>query len=167
MDIVYVNDAREPAAGFAGLYSAYERDVWRFALALSGDATLADDLTAEAFLRVWQAGGELRVRTAKPYLLAIVRNLYLKELRRRSRRAPLEETLAARGVDFQVRQRAQRAVAALQELPEADRTALLLHGEHGLSYTELAEVMGSTEGAVRVRVHRARARLKDLMEAPR
>jgi RNA polymerase sigma-70 factor (ECF subfamily) len=159
-----VQDVDAPATGFTELYATCARDVWRYALSLSGDTAAADDLTAEAFLRVWEARAGLRVATAKAYLLAIVRNLYRREWHRNVRRQPLDESLAACGVDYVTRERAHQAIAALQQLPEHDRSALLLRAEHGLGYSEIAAILGSTEGAVRVQVHRARERLSALME---
>jgi DNA-directed RNA polymerase specialized sigma24 family protein len=48
-------DVAAPLVDFAGLYREYALDVRRFALYLSGDATLADDLVSEVFVRVWTA----------------------------------------------------------------------------------------------------------------
>ena len=52
-----------------------------------------------------------------------------------------------------------RALAALAELPETDRTALLLRADEALSYEDIASILGITTVAARVKVHRARARL--------
>src|SRR6266567_519846 len=52
---------------------------------------------------------------------------------------------------------------ALQELPDPMRTAVVLKDVYGLSCQEIAELDGTTEGAVKVRLHRARRRLKDLL----
>ena len=62
-------------------------DVYRFALYLSGDPSLADDITSETFIRVWSSPEPVRLATVKAYLLTIARNLYLME-RRRSLRTP-------------------------------------------------------------------------------
>jgi RNA polymerase sigma-70 factor (ECF subfamily) len=166
-DIVYVQDAASTVEGFSELYSRHARDVWRYALGLSGDPSTADDLTAEAFARIWEARGELRVATAKAYLLAIVRNLFLSQWRRASRQTALDESLAERGVDFEARERAAQMLRALQHLTPQERSLLLLRAEEGLSYAEMAEITGATEGALRLAVHRARARLKELMEVKR
>ena len=60
-------------ASFTELYSRYARDVYRFALYLSGDSKLAEDITSETFLRVWVTDTPIRLETVKPWLLTIVR----------------------------------------------------------------------------------------------
>src|SRR5437660_1023762 len=61
-------------AGFHDLWVAHARDVHRFAVYLSGNSTLADDLTSEAFLRVWDAWDRVAFPTVRSYLFATVRN---------------------------------------------------------------------------------------------
>ena len=78
------------AASFHDLWVAHARHVHRFALYLSGDRAMADDLTSEAFLRIWDAWDRVAFPTVRSYLFATVRNLYLHQLRR-SRR---EDSLA-------------------------------------------------------------------------
>src|SRR4051795_12510572 len=77
--------------GFHELYESYSRDVYRFALYLSGDPALADDITSETFIRVWSSPEPIRLATVKAYLLTIARNLWLMERRRRLRRPRLDE----------------------------------------------------------------------------
>ncbi|MBI3473520.1 MAG: hypothetical protein HY013_19365 [Candidatus Solibacter usitatus] len=83
--------------GFHELYEKYARDVYRFALYLSGDPALADDVTSETFVRVWSSPEPVRLATVKAYLLTIARNLCLMERRRSSRRQSLDETIADSG----------------------------------------------------------------------
>jgi RNA polymerase sigma-70 factor, ECF subfamily len=68
------------------------RDVYRFALYMSGDPALADDVTSETFIRVWSSPEPVRLATVKPYLLTIARNLCLMERRRSQRRQSLDVT---------------------------------------------------------------------------
>src|SRR5215831_17845505 len=83
--------------GFHELYERYSRDVYRFALYLSGDPALADDVTSETFIRIWSAPEPVRMATVKAYLLTIARNLWLMERRRSSRREGLDETIPDSG----------------------------------------------------------------------
>ena len=66
-----------PMTRFHELYEKYSRDVYRFALYLSGDPALADDVTSETFVRVWSSPEPVRLATVKAYLLSIARNLWL------------------------------------------------------------------------------------------
>lgn len=148
---------------FSELYQAYSSDVRRFALFLSGNPAVADNLVSETFIRLWHARERLDLATVKAYLLAIARNLFLEDRRRRSRRAELDErqpdrrpgpeAIAAGRIELQV------VLAALQALPEADRAAVLLRADGKLSYEDIGAVLGITPAAARVKVHRARVKL--------
>src|SRR5262245_45132738 len=153
-------------ASFEALWRRHADDVRRFAFALAGDAALADDLTAETFLRCWTArdrSGQDEVTSVKGYLFAIARNLFLKG-RERARR---NEPIAAEPPDE--RPSPERRAAARAELenvrigwhllPEADRAALAMRSFDGLAYEEIARVLSITPGAARVKVHRARLAL--------
>ena len=148
---------------FATLYRNHADDVFRYAFYLCGDRATAEDIVSETFVRVWGARERVELKTVRGYLLAIARNQYLQGLRRSRRNAGLSDGLAdpapaadeAREVQGELR----RVLALLQTLPEIGRSALLLRAEENLSYEEIAAALGLTPGAVRVRVHRARARL--------
>ena len=62
---------------FHELYDRYSRDVYRFALYLSGDPALADDIASETFIKLWSSPEPVRFATVKAYLLTIARNLWL------------------------------------------------------------------------------------------
>ena len=148
---------------FSELYRAHAGDVHRFALFLSGDAALADDIVSETFIRLWHARGRVDLTTVKGYLLAIARNLFLAERRRASRMTTLDERALDNRPGPERRAHAhielQTALAALQTLPEIDRAAVLLRAEEGLSYEEVAAALGISPVAARVKVHRARLKL--------
>jgi RNA polymerase sigma-70 factor (ECF subfamily) len=154
-----------PLIEFAGLYAAHSRDVRRFALFLSGDAALADDLVSEAFVRVWTARDRVELATVRSYLFAIVRNLFLHDVRAHRRHAPLDERMADNHPDPEHRASdrsdLQVVIAALAQLPEIDRAALLMRADESVSYEEIAAVLGLTSVAARVKVHRARLKLAE------
>lgn len=152
------------ATDFSSIYERHARDVHRFALYLSGDRATADDITAETFVRLWTAPGEIRTATVKAYLLTIARNLYLTDLRRVRRLTELTDSTptAAPGPERLaiVKDEARRVLHALSRLPETDRAALLLHVQNELPYRDIASMLGLTVAAVKVKVHRARVRLR-------
>lgn len=160
---------------FATLYADHARDVHRFALFLSGDPALAEDITSETFIRAWGARERVDLETVKAYLLAIARNLHLQELRRaRPRRErPLDDDLDSALVTGEpsperrtlARAELARVLAELQKLPETDRAALLMRADEQLPYEEIARVLGITLSATKVKVHRARLRLARRREA--
>lgn len=159
----------DDAFDFTGLYRRHAADVFRYALYLSGDHATAEDLVSETFVRVWGARERVDIATVRGYLLAIARNLYLQGLRRRRRETALDAVPEPAARDAQAPLEAavdvERALAALANLSESDRTALLLRVDEELSYDEIAAILGLTPVAARVKVHRARARLARILEA--
>jgi RNA polymerase sigma-70 factor (ECF subfamily) len=152
--------------GFHELYENYARDVYRFALYLSGDPALADDITSETFIRVWSSPEPVRLATVKAYLLTIARNLWLTERRRRLRSQDLDENIpdSSQSVLRQVegKDELDRVLRALREIPEVDRAALLMRVDEGLPYEEIAAALGLPVATVKVKVHRARLKLAQI-----
>jgi len=149
---------------FSAFYERHAPDVYRFSLYLSGDFALAQDLTAETFARAWVARDRIRVGSVKAYLLMIARNLYRDVRRRRAEsrladdfevadRAPGPEAAA------QARDELRRVLWALGMIPEHEREVLLMATVEGLSHHAIAIALDLSVEAVKVRVHRARARL--------
>jgi RNA polymerase sigma-70 factor (ECF subfamily) len=144
---------------FHALYERHWRDVYRFALFLSGNPTHAEDLASDTFVRAWNARGSIRESTVCAYLLTITRNLWRDMRRRESRLVPLDdaeapsiEASADALVDLGWTERQLELVAT------GDRAALL-HARDGLSYEEIARRLDISGGAVKSRVFRARQAL--------
>lgn len=173
-------------AAFDELYQRGAPRVRRFLLRLSGTAALADDLTQETFLRVHRARGSFgRGAAAVPWILAIARNVF-RDHARRARARPVT-TEASRtdddGVQAQAspETRGDEALAGremleivrrtLATLPVLQREAFVLLRFEGLSVIEAAQVVGTTEGALKVRAFRAyealRRALGDFAEGER
>jgi len=150
---------------FHSLYEAHARTVFRFAYALSGDRTVAEDITSETFVRAWIARDRVDLTTVVGYLLTIARHLYLEGRRRDGRHAALEVDPAdsAPGPHAVAAGRAELdlVLADLQALPEADRAALLMRAEDRMSYDEIGAALGLSPSTVKVKVHRARRRLAE------
>jgi len=154
---------------FHDLYERYSRDVYRFALYLSGDPALADDIASETFVRVWSSPEPVRFATVKGYLFTIARNLWLMERRRDSRRQGLDEidealpdTGPGASREVEGKDELGRVLRALQEFPEIDRAALLMRAGEDLSYEEIAIALGLPVATVKVKVHRARLKLAQI-----
>lgn len=149
------------------LYTRYAADVHRFALFLSGNPALADDLTSETFLRAWCAASPIREATVKAYLFTIVRNLYLSEIVRSSRGVELTRDVASASPGQHERlessARLRGALKALRELPELERAALLMRTYENMPYEEIAQVLRISVANAKVKVHRARVKLANLI----
>jgi RNA polymerase sigma-70 factor (ECF subfamily) len=150
---------------FETLYRGHAASVFRFALSLSGDRALAEDITSETFVRVWTARARVDVATVAGYLLTIARHLYVQGVTRERRRAALvhEPADGAPGPHALAAGRAEldAVLADLQTLPEPDRAALLMRAEDQMPYEDIAAALRITVGAAKVKVHRARLKLAE------
>lgn len=153
---------------FHSLYQSYAPQVHRFVLFLCGDTTLADDITSETFVRAWTARGKIKEATVKAYLFTIARNLFRDHLRRNNRLSELEDSIPdpAVGLATRTEQKAElnAVMAALQQLSEVDRAALLLRVQEEMPYEEIAETLKLPVTTVKVKVHRARLKLMQARE---
>jgi RNA polymerase sigma-70 factor, ECF subfamily len=150
------------AGTFHDLYAAHAPDVYRFALWLTGSVAEAEDILSETFLRAWAGRANLRMATARGYLISIARNLVRDEKRRRARQASLPEgfdpgVAALAPVHVELSQ----TLELLEKLPDALREPLVAMAT-GLSQEETARLLGISLANVKIRVHRARLRLADL-----
>ncbi|WP_446218605.1 RNA polymerase sigma factor [Micromonospora sp. IBHARD004] len=157
---------------FGRLFDRYARAVYNHAFRLTGSWTLAEDVTQSTFLVAWRRRGEAGLvdGLALPWLLVVATNATRTEWRSARRwlaalrRLPPEREadvdpasdVAARLDDE--RQMA-KILAVVRRLPRAEREAVALCLWSGVPYGEAATVLGISEGAVRSRVSRARARL--------
>jgi RNA polymerase sigma-70 factor (ECF subfamily) len=145
---------------FREIYERHYRDVYRFALFLSGHPSKADDLTAETFVRAWTARDRIRQASVRSYLLTIARNLYRDQQRASRRLMPIEDMFVdetPRPDEHAMHASSLRQVrAGLRDVARGDRRALLLYAVRGLSYAQVAGVLGVSVGAVKSRICRAR-----------
>ena len=158
------------ADALARLFDRHKTRLFGFLYHLVGDRATAEDLLSETFLRVYQARGRYRVGSGfAPWLLAIARNLALGEMRRLAVAKRAQQRLAQDGAaaaaDWDSEPDGERELVrtALLQLPEDQRTALVLKEYQGLSYREIAQVLGCSEEAARARTYRARGALRELL----
>lgn len=161
---------------FAGIVTRHAPGLYRLACRLLRDPAVAEEVTQEALARAYSALGTFRGEAAlKPWLYRIVANLCRDVMKRGSRRERPSADPTSSGTVLplggsgygQLREGEvdrRRAVAALEEaigrLPDGQREVFMLRLVEHLPYEEIAEVTGVRVGALKVRVHRARERLR-------
>jgi RNA polymerase sigma-70 factor (ECF subfamily) len=166
---------------FRELVELHQRSVIQTINRAIGDSWEAEDLAQRVFVQVWRSASRYEPRAKfTTWLFAIVRNAILNEYRRRGRRSAEsldamsesaeEGGAGARFADTQATNPSQQAVehelqdridAAIQELPESQRLAVILCRFEGLSYEEIAETLNCSVPAVKSLLHRARETLKE------
>jgi RNA polymerase sigma-70 factor (ECF subfamily) len=159
----------------AELVRATHRGVYAQALRLVGNPEDAADVTQDVYLRVVRKLGGFRHEASfTTWLSRVTTNVAMSMLSRRSRRVALEgsdlgEDLPDLDADPAERSEALALAASLEDLvqalPEGQRQVLVLRDIYGLTTEEVASAMGLTPGAVKVRLFRARERLKGQLEA--
>lgn len=160
---------------FEVLYARYQKSLYTFILHHVRNADLAQDLFQETFLRLYQKSRSFKRRASvKTWLYAIARNLCLNRLSRTREEAasePLGDEVvdasegAEPGVFLERAELLQSVEAALHLLPPAQRELLILSRLEGLSYKEIARVVGSSPGAVKVAAFRALQALREKLNA--
>jgi RNA polymerase sigma-70 factor (ECF subfamily) len=157
---------------FAELIGRYERTALAIAYSAIGQGDRAADAVQEAFVRAWQKIGTLKEPARfGSWLAGIVRNVAIDE-RRRLRRQPTEE-LAMEAADCRRdpateadrRETSDQVAAALRNLDEISRSAVVLRYYEGLSSKEIAGLLAISPAAVDMRLMRARQELRELLAA--
>ncbi|HEX3790877.1 MAG TPA: sigma-70 family RNA polymerase sigma factor [Pseudonocardiaceae bacterium] len=161
--------ARGDQHAFDQLVRRHTPRLYRVALRIVRDPAEAEDVVQDAWIAAWRALARFRGDSApSTWLYRVVTNTALAHLRRRRQTLPLAEDFeqtqadprddgpersALRGEEVAL---VLRAVATLEP---AQRIPLVLHELEGMSYEEVAEIVGSTVPALRSRLHRARVAL--------
>ena len=180
MDSALVDEARAiaeaadgDAAAFGVLVERYQEAAFRAAYLVVRDAGAAEDVAQEAFVRAYrQMGSFRRDQPFRPWLLRIVTNLALNEVRARGRRRGLAERVGifARRSDppphaeVAAQDDASTLLQAIGELPDDDRVLLHLRYFLELPEREIAAAIGKPAGTVKSRLHRAGKRLRAVVE---
>jgi RNA polymerase sigma-70 factor (ECF subfamily) len=147
------------------LVDAHYESLYRYAYRLTGSASDAEDLTQESFCKAQLNLSQLRDATrAKPWLFSILRNAYLHRLRA-DRQHPCVSLELAGDLPEPTPEPLpeidpERLQAALDELPEVYRTAIILYYFEDFSYRDIAEQMDLPLGTVMSRLARAKAHLR-------
>lgn len=158
------------AAAFRVIFERYAPVLLRAMLRELYVREEANDLVQQTFLQLHRARRDFDTgQKLKPWLFTIAMNLKREYFRRKKRRpersleveSGLEPAVAARGAE-QVE--ARRTLArALAELPGDQREVIELHWFDGLEFPEVAEVVGASVSAVKVRAHRGYVRLRQTL----
>ena len=144
---------------------AYSADLYRYAHWLCRDRHLAEDLVQEAFARAWKAWAELReLAQAKAWLMTILRREYARSVARNKievEHGEIAESEMPAVPSFEAGLETAQLVGLL---PETYREPLLLQVLGGFSCSEIAAMLGTSEGAVMTRLTRARHALRERYE---
>lgn len=163
-------------SAFAAVVQRYQRPLFNFLGRMGLAQGQVEELAQETFLRTWTHLGDYDARRGEfsTWLFTLARNLALNELDRAAHRhefasgdeLPDAECLRPQPLDAMlVAERSRQLRAALLQLPPRDRCVVALAHLYELDLTAVAAIEGCSTGAIKTRLHRARGRLRELLEA--
>ena len=139
-----------------------------FAVSLTQNADKADDLVQETLVKAWDKHASFQPGTnIKAWLFTILRNEFYSQMRKRGREVQDSDGVMTARLAVHPSQHGMLDLkdfrAALEQLPEDQREAVILIGASGFSYEEAAEICGCAVGTIKSRVSRARNRLQEIL----
>jgi RNA polymerase sigma-70 factor, ECF subfamily len=159
------------------LFEAYHDRIYHYVLNLVRNAAEAEDLTQDTFLRAHRYGDSLRdPKVVRGWLYRIATNVCVDRVRQRKLLVSLDSEDAEGRVkppvsespsplDISERKETSACVQrCLDFLPDKYRAVILLHEAHSLTAPEIADLLGVTVATVKIRLHRARRGLQQVME---
>ncbi|HKC78275.1 MAG TPA: sigma-70 family RNA polymerase sigma factor [Gaiellaceae bacterium] len=127
----------------------------------------AADVVAETFLVLWRRLDDVDEASALPWLYAVARRVLLAQRRATRRQHAIAQRVAGSAPYFpEVSSGSNRLFEALAELGEKEREVLMLAAWEELSSSDAARVVGCSATAYRIRLHRARRRLRERLDQP-
>ena len=151
---------------FRAFYQKHRERLFAYLMRRTGDYYLSGDILQESFMRYLEKYGDEGQNPALLYTIA--RNAVIDGHRKQGRDTPLIEEQAQPlqnpETRMMVREDYRQVLAAMQALEPEERDVLSLVVSRDLSYREIARITGTSEGNVKVRVHRARVKLRKMMK---
>jgi RNA polymerase sigma-70 factor (ECF subfamily) len=170
--LIYKIRTKKDAEAFALLYDEYIEKIYRFIFFKISHKQEAEDLTSEVFLKTWNYLTEDQaapVRTFGGLIYSIARNSVIDWYRKRAKASEYElaeEIADVAGVDMaekiNINQETEQLLKLVKTLKQDYQEIILLKFIEGLSVSEIARILGKKNIAVRVTIHRAIKKLKEL-----
>ena len=170
------------SAAFSALMEQHFAMIYNLALRMSGNPDDASDLTQEVMIKLFKNIGAFEGKSKfSTWVYRVAANTCLDELRKIKRKKTVsldaeyetedgsvgyeaEDTAPTPDVSAERSELKTIVAKAVSRLGEEYRTAVILRDINGLSYTEIAEVIGCSVGTVKSRISRGRANLKEILE---
>jgi len=142
----------------------YKDQLYNYLFWMTGNRTEEEDVLQETFLRYYKYGDP--VENPKAWLFKVARNVYLKRQRKRSREVSLElveanPVLPGMQVALEREELIRKVREGLRRLKDHHREVIILRYMEGLSYEEMAAVLGENVGTIKSRLNRAKEKLRE------
>ncbi|RXS42327.1 RNA polymerase sigma factor [Idiomarina sp. 29L] len=152
---------------FKRLYERHLNHVYGLVFRLCGDRAMADDLTQDVFVQLWEKLSSFRFESKfSTWLYSVTSHICLSELRRQKRWFQRFKNSPKDGVELADKGGADlsRLDTLLFRLPEQARQVFVLHALEGAPHQQIANVLGIAVGTSKAQFHRARKSLEEWLE---
>ncbi|MBI5836635.1 MAG: RNA polymerase sigma factor [Candidatus Eisenbacteria bacterium] len=158
---------RGDASAFEAIYRLHHRRVYQVAARVLGNPTTAEDIAQEVFIRAFERGSQFRGESKlSTWFYRLTVNACLSHMRRKSGVSLDENPLLAETIERAIPAASPLKAAldeAIKSLPPGYRASVVLHDIEGLEHEEIARVLGVSVGTSKSQLHKARAKLRDLL----
>lgn len=145
--------------------TAYSGNLYRFILKMTKDADRANDIVQEAYMKLWEHLPDVEAAKAKSWLFTTARNAMLNQLKREKKMESIEmrqfKEPYANQHQFELKELLDKS---LNQLPELQRSIILLRDLEGYDYKEIGEILGLTDSQVKVYLFRGRQKVKEALK---
>lgn len=152
------------------LFYRYQKKIYNFFLKMTFDKELSNDLTQNVFYRIIKYKNSFKTDSNfKPWIYQMARNILndhyrMNKLKVYQIKDDYEEYIADEPIDYKKEEQIKILYKALNELKPEQKEMVVLSKFQKLSYAEIAESIGCSEGALKVRMHRTMQKLKEIVE---
>lgn len=181
LDDLFLLAKKGDGTAFEHIVISTEKMIYNLALSLTKCREDAEDIAQETYLRLWRSLPDYKGESsAKYYILKIARNLAIDLIRKKSKRDEADTVILTSDGEFEpdivdtdpesrpdeayIRMlKSETLRKCLDELPNSARELIVLRDVNGLSYSEIAKMLGVPEGTVKSKLFRARDRLRQII----
>jgi RNA polymerase sigma-70 factor, ECF subfamily len=151
---------------FQDFYKRQKDRLFSYLMRMTGDYYLSMDIMQESFLRCLDKYRDKTINISLLYTIS--RNVFIDFARREKRKTTLEQDTEDQKADteneYGIKQEYRNVIAAMKRLEADEREILALALTDELKYHEIAKIMGINEGNVKIKVHRARLKLREFLK---
>ncbi len=153
---------------FLRVYIAYSKKLHHFLYYKTGNATNAEDLVQDTFVRLWNNCDKVGLDKAKNYLFTIANNLFLDNVKHQKVRLKYKKVPQSKMTNqnpeylLEEQEFKTRLEVAISQLPESQRVVFLMNRIDKMKYREIADVLNISVKAVEKRMHKALVKLRAL-----
>ena len=153
---------------FELVYQNHVQVLYNFIFYKCGNKELAEDVVQEAFIKLWENCSKVSPIKARAFLFTVARNTFLNKVGKTNRKLKFEQEAAKQNQGenpqfiLEHNEFGERLEAAINQLPENQRTVFLLNRIDQMKYREIAELLNISQKAVEKRMHKALVQLRKL-----